>query len=294
MKAPAYQWYPKDILSSARVAEMDLAEECAYRRALDFCWLNGSLPKDTGKLSRIIGKGCTEEIAKVVAAMFLPDPTDESRLVNDRLEQERAKQAEWSKKSSDAGKKSAELRAEAKARLEAESNQWANQHPTTVQPPLQGWLPNGTNQTATLQFASSSTSKKEEENNAGANENFSPYINPHRGNHCPKWDEVLYMFQHNNGTAIQARAFFDYNEKVEWRDTRGRPIASWQSMVNTWLTNDAARAPAEMPTADDGHGNKINRKIHPDWPLGIPYTPSNILRHKNKMQLETWEQIQAR
>ncbi len=58
-KSPAFQWYPKDILSSARVQEMSLAEEGAYRRALDFCWLNGSLPADTEKLARVIGKGAS-------------------------------------------------------------------------------------------------------------------------------------------------------------------------------------------------------------------------------------------
>lgn len=91
-KSPAFQWYPKDILASARVQEMSLAEEGAYRRLLDFCWLNGSIPADEKRVSRLIGKGATVEIAQVCMEMFVPDPQDESRLIHDRLEEERAKQ----------------------------------------------------------------------------------------------------------------------------------------------------------------------------------------------------------
>ena len=96
-KAPAFQWYPKDILASARVQEMSLAEEGAYRRLLDYCWLNGSVPADEKRCARLIGKGCTAEIAKYVLEMFEPDPLDESRMIHDRLEAEREKQESNSK-----------------------------------------------------------------------------------------------------------------------------------------------------------------------------------------------------
>lgn len=93
-KSPAFQWYPKDILSSVRVAEMSLAEEGAYRRLIDFCWLNGSIPADPIRASRVVGKGCTREITEAVLPMFTPDPNDPTRLVHDRLEEERRRQEE--------------------------------------------------------------------------------------------------------------------------------------------------------------------------------------------------------
>ena len=34
-KSPAFQWYPRDILTSIRVLEMSLEQECCYRRLLD-------------------------------------------------------------------------------------------------------------------------------------------------------------------------------------------------------------------------------------------------------------------
>jgi uncharacterized protein YdaU (DUF1376 family) len=95
--SPAFQWYPKDILASARVQEMSLAEEGAYRRLLDFCWINGNVPADPKRAARIIGKGCTEEIAGVALSMFEPCPEDLSRMIHDRLEQERLKQKHNSK-----------------------------------------------------------------------------------------------------------------------------------------------------------------------------------------------------
>ena len=96
--SPAFQWYPKDILSSARVAEMSLAEEGAYRRLIDFCWLNGSIPADPIRASRLVGKGCTREITEAVLPMFTPDPDDTTRLLHDRLDEERRKQKELSLK----------------------------------------------------------------------------------------------------------------------------------------------------------------------------------------------------
>lgn len=97
-KSPAYQWYPKDILSSARVQEMSLAEEGAYRRLLDYCWLNGNVPADASRCARLIGKGCTNEIASYVLEMFVPDPLDTARMIHERLEVERDKQKQNSEK----------------------------------------------------------------------------------------------------------------------------------------------------------------------------------------------------
>ena len=91
-KAPAIQWYPKDILSSTRVAMLDLKEEGAYRRALDFCWLNGSLPTDTSQLAKVIGKKCTVKIAEVVKQLFIEV---DGKLIHDRQEQEREKQKDF-------------------------------------------------------------------------------------------------------------------------------------------------------------------------------------------------------
>lgn len=110
VKAPAYQWYPKDILTSVRVGSLTDLEELWYRRALDFCWLNVTLPNDPEKFARIVGRGCTVEGAKAVMQMFQVHKKDGTKLVHDRHQKERRKQAHNRKQKSDAGKASAEKR----------------------------------------------------------------------------------------------------------------------------------------------------------------------------------------
>jgi len=105
--SPAYQWYPKDILSSARVAQMSAAEECFYRRALDYAWLNGGIPTDIYKLKLMLGKRCSTRDAKVVLAMFTVT-NDPNIAVSPRQELERDKQRAWREKSVMGGRKSAE------------------------------------------------------------------------------------------------------------------------------------------------------------------------------------------
>lgn len=106
-KSPAYQWYPKDILASSRVGEMTAEEECWYRRALDYCWINESIPADAERLARLIGKGATKGGVRVVLQMFVPSASDPARLVSQRQELEREKQREWREKSAAGGRASA-------------------------------------------------------------------------------------------------------------------------------------------------------------------------------------------
>lgn len=109
-KSPSYQWYPKDAISSARIAVMTLEQEGAYRRALDYCWLTGSLPADLDMLARIIGKGCTTETATVVRSMFTRDRSNKKLLTHDRLDMERSKQKAWREKSAAGGRRGAATR----------------------------------------------------------------------------------------------------------------------------------------------------------------------------------------
>ncbi len=141
MKSPAFQFYPTDWLGSQRCQMLSLEEEGAYIRLLCFCWQHGSSPADPEQAARLKGKGGSTTLARVVLAMF-QQSSDPTRLVHDRLEAERAKQSVWREKSAAGGRKSAEKR---KGGL------------TTLQPPLEGCLPNGTNQKATLRLPSTSS-----------------------------------------------------------------------------------------------------------------------------------------
>jgi uncharacterized protein YdaU (DUF1376 family) len=110
-KAPAFQFYPQDYLSSSRVAEMTLEEEGVYIRLLCYCWSCGSIPADPERCAKLAGKGCTVEIATSVQRSFNEHPTDSQRLVHNRLEIERERQQNRRDQASEAGRKSAERRA---------------------------------------------------------------------------------------------------------------------------------------------------------------------------------------
>ena len=107
MKAPAFQFYAGDYLSSSRVTLMTLEEEGAYVRLLCHCWLSGSIPKDPEQIARLIGKGASTTLATKVSTMFQPDG---DVLVHDRLEAIRAERNRWVEKSREGGRKSAEKR----------------------------------------------------------------------------------------------------------------------------------------------------------------------------------------
>jgi len=147
-KRPAFQFYPGDWLGSQRVSLLTLEEEGAYLRLLASCWQHGSIPSDPDKIARLIGKGASTTLATTLATMFQPHPCESASLVHDRLERERDKQDAWAEKSREGGRKSAEKRQNLKGAS------------TTLQPPLEGCLPNGSNQKATLLLQSTSTNKE--------------------------------------------------------------------------------------------------------------------------------------
>jgi uncharacterized protein YdaU (DUF1376 family) len=150
-KRPAFQFYPGDWLGSQRVSLLTLEEEGAYLRLLASCWQHGSIPSDPDKIARLIGKGASTTLATTLATMFQPHPLESASLVHDRLERERDKQDAWAEKSREGGRKSAEKRQNLKGGS------------TTVQPPLVGCLPNGSNQKATLLLQSTSTNTSSNE-----------------------------------------------------------------------------------------------------------------------------------
>jgi hypothetical protein len=205
--SPAYQWYPKDILSSARVAEMTLAEEGAFRRALDFSWLNGSLPADPKKLATIIGKGCTVKIAIAVKVMF---SEVDGRLTNDRLEACRIAQELFKKHKAEAGKNGANKR-------------WQNDgtpNGTATDLPLAEGIANDSSS------SSSATTLKEK----GKKETLPP----------PTVDEVVSFFLQNGYTETIGRKAHASYTSTNWIDKFGAQVLpNWQKkMVAVWFKDE--------------------------------------------------------
>lgn len=88
-----FPWYHERISGSDRVALMSLAEEGAYRIAIDYVWKHGSIASDPKICALRIGKKCTEKIAEKVLEMFVPMPENPSRSIHPTVEEIRSEQA---------------------------------------------------------------------------------------------------------------------------------------------------------------------------------------------------------
>lgn len=111
-RAPAFQFYPKDFLTDGNVAGMSLAERGAYISLLCLCWLERSLPSDIGRLANHVGvtRSVMVKLWPALSRCFRVHPDDSGRLIHPRLEAERAKQEQYRRRQSDAGKASASSR----------------------------------------------------------------------------------------------------------------------------------------------------------------------------------------
>lgn len=104
-KSPAFQFYPKDFLSSTKVQRMSLTEVGAYTMLLAYCWLDGSITADVRELARIL-KVPPKQFERMWAGPLSECFTAKGgRLVNERLEDERRAQAKFRAKMSENGKK---------------------------------------------------------------------------------------------------------------------------------------------------------------------------------------------
>ena len=147
VKSPAFQFYPGDWLSSAKIACMTLEQEGAYHRLLCYDWMKDGIPDDDSELASLskMGEGWLKGGSTVLRKCFQPHPDKPGFLTNERLQQEREKQAVWREKSRKGGVNSAQLRASNNSKGGSRVVEF------------------GSNQKATLQ-SSSSSSERESKN----------------------------------------------------------------------------------------------------------------------------------
>jgi uncharacterized protein YdaU (DUF1376 family) len=107
---PAFQFYPKEFLSSSKVMAMTLTERGAYITLLSVEWLDGSLPTSAAELARILGLSVArfQKLWRGLLASCFVERN--GRLVNDRLERVRAELAAYIAAAKRGGTRSAEAR----------------------------------------------------------------------------------------------------------------------------------------------------------------------------------------
>lgn len=219
-KSPAYQWYPKDILSDAEAFKLTSAQEGAYRRLLDFCWLEGSLKNDENELLALCKRDITIEDIRVVIKFFKADPEDAAKLINVRQLKERIKQAEWSKKSSAGGKKGAEKR-------------WASKRKGAGK---------GGHKLATDYLSPNDSSS------SPSSSSSSKFI-------IPKMEEVKEYFKKQKINESEGEAFFDFYTSKNWFVGKNK-MKDWQAAVRNWIRN--MKNPAKETKSIKG--NFLDRK----------------------------------
>jgi len=107
-KVPAFQLYPKDLLSDPNVDLMDNDQLGGYLRLLCYEWMQGGLPTDEKELSKLSRMG---RRWKTKGPLILRCFTrDGEKLIHPRLHRERLSQHEHRRKKREAGSKGAESR----------------------------------------------------------------------------------------------------------------------------------------------------------------------------------------
>jgi uncharacterized protein YdaU (DUF1376 family) len=103
-KAPAFQFYPKDFISSSKVQRMTLTEIGVYALLLSHCWLDNGLPTSVEKIARLV-KIPPPRFRKMWEGPLSECFTERAgRLHNPRLDEERRKQADYRRRQTDNGK----------------------------------------------------------------------------------------------------------------------------------------------------------------------------------------------
>ena len=237
MKPPAFQFYPSDWLGSQRVALMTLEEEGAYIRALAFCWGQGGVPADHQKLAFLIGKGASTTVATTVASMLEPHPTRPGYLISPRMEEVRARTAEWLKKSAEGGRKSGETR-----RLKGASTTVATKCEPPFEPPFE---PNGQPNANTPSPSPSPFPVSLSLSNSHSNGTVCA-IAPPSAPKPPKPMKQAFtpptqaeMDLHAAKIGLppsEIAAFFHYYESNGWKVGRN-PMKSWSAAMVNWKLN---------------------------------------------------------
>lgn len=111
-KAPAFQFYPKDLLSDINWIMMNYVERGMYWQLVSICWLEGSIPSDIAAIAKILQVDvcAVEDAWRQIGKCFIADPCDCHCLLHKRLEKERQNQRIYASQKARAGLIGAEKR----------------------------------------------------------------------------------------------------------------------------------------------------------------------------------------
>jgi uncharacterized protein YdaU (DUF1376 family) len=202
MKAPAFQWYPKDIETDEYVMLMDNRQFGAYVHLLNHGWIHGGIPSEIAAQAHLV-KETSARWAKMwplIAPCWQPHPSDPARLVNPRQERERTGQAKHKSERSDSGKRGAEKRWLSYATTDGSANGSANG--SAMQQPM-------ANDSSASASASAIRKKKiqKEKTHPPAHAGGARSFLPHNPRSDPKFDEFWNAVWCQQGKVAAQKAF---------------------------------------------------------------------------------------
>lgn len=214
VRSPAFQFYADDFLAGTLV--MDQADVGAYIRLLCHQWSRGSIPAEAEKQQRLAGGSVSAD----VLAKFRLQP--DGRLVNERMEQERQKQAAYREMQAEKGRASAKAR-----RNQPEVNRGSTVVQPSPQPEHQpNTQPEGNSPVSSLQTPSIEIER--EDTRA-------------RGASWPTLDDVLASCSMVGIPAETGRAFWEHFEAQGWQTGNGLQIVQWTAKLSVWWRKQQAQ-----------------------------------------------------
>ncbi len=235
-KAPAFQLYASDFLVDT--ASWDVAELGIYCRLLYSEWVNGPLPNDPKRLARIAG--CGPKLFSsgwcVIGSKFIASGDGQS-LYNRRLEETREKQAQYSDKQREKGKKRA-------------SQRWGTGIATAITTATERLQPEGKPK------HSSSSSSSLEEKEYKEKENPDPLKPPlkksPRSTQLPEGFSLsdpmkTYASESGLNPNAEFEAFRDFHL------AKGSVFKNWEAAFRTWCRNAIKfKGRSSSPQGDNG------------------------------------------
>ena len=121
-KSPAFQFYPKDVLSDNEAMAMPNEAFGMYIKLLCLDWINDGIPKDTKVIMRLAGFDWSdfqgnprsaneyEVCLSHIKSRFAPHPEKPGFVTNPRLFRERVKQKAFHEERSSSGKEGARVK----------------------------------------------------------------------------------------------------------------------------------------------------------------------------------------
>lgn len=240
--SPAFQFYPKDFLSSSKVGRMSMTERGVYITLLSHCWLDNGLPDDVSQIAKLAGMKQPQFVRMWAGPLHECFYAKSGRLHNDRLDRERKKQVEFRRRQTDAINKRWE-----KAKNKDASNTVVSERKArgiTLQSPI-----------SNLQIASSTPPS--EESSAALRASEPAFLTfPTTGKGPKTWDLTEAQCSEWESAYPGLNVRVECQQALAWiRANQSKTAKGMPAFLVNWLNRSVARG---------GRGPVVNAKV-PAW-----------------------------